>query len=403
MNPSEPAPIVFDPLKPPAERILRNYHESAVRIANAELLTRPDRRNRIWRCMLDAAGAQIPGTVIVKQVAPTGYDPDNPDAEDTLRFFGDWAGAHFLSQVCKELHGPRFFGGDVRAGFIVLEDLGEHRSLVQPLLEGDQATATRALLAFVRRLGRMHASALGHEEEFDAILRAINPAAPSPGNVRRDQHIDTAIDQIHGLLAEVGVELTEAARREMRAMCDTVYGPGPFRTFIHTDPCPDNVFYDGDTLRLIDFEASRFGHALHDGLYCRVPFPSCWCANRVPPDVVAQAEQAYRGELAAACPAALDDRLFYAAAVDVLAFWTCECLLWLQRTLKEDNRWGIAGVRSRILTRLATFIEAAGTYERLPALQTACEQALASLARRWPEVQPLPVYPAFRASLEEVP
>src|SRR5262249_23136753 len=111
MNPSEPAPIVFDPLKPSAERILQNYYESAVHIAAAELLTEPDRRDRIWRCALDAAGSQSPAAVIAKQVAPTGYEPDNPDADDTRRFFSDWAGAQFLSQACEELHGPRFFGG----------------------------------------------------------------------------------------------------------------------------------------------------------------------------------------------------------------------------------------------------------------------------------------------------
>lgn len=117
-----------------------------------------------------------------------------------------------------------------------------------------------------------------------------------------------------------------------------------------------------------------------------MPFPTCWCANRIPPDVVAQAEQAYRSELAVACPAALDDGLFYAGVVDVTAFWACECLRWLEQTLKEDHEWGIAGVRPRILSRLAMFIEVASTYERLPALQAAFEQLLASLIQRWPEV-----------------
>ena len=80
------------------------------------------------------------------------------------------------------------------------------------------------------------------------------------------------------------------------------------------------------------------------------------------------------------------------------AFWACECLRWLEQTLKEDHEWGIAGVRPRILSRLAMFIEAASTYERLPALHATFERLLASLIQRWPEVQPLPLYPAFRTS-----
>jgi DNA-3-methyladenine glycosylase I len=37
-----------------------------------------------------------------------------------------------------------------------------------------------------------------------------------------------------------------------------------------------------DELRLIDFEFGRLGHALMDGTYGRMIFPSCWCANRLP-------------------------------------------------------------------------------------------------------------------------
>jgi hypothetical protein len=401
VSPPEPAPVVFDPLQPSAERILQQHFGCAIRIADAALLTEPGRHCRVWRCTLDAAGGPVPRRVVMKQVAPAGYDPGNPGAQDTRRFLGDWAGAQFLSAVCAEPHGPRFYGGDLQLGFIILEDLGEHRSLVEPLLEGDRRAATRALLAHARRLGRMHAGTLGHEAEYDAIVRAINPAAQPRGRQDRGPYIDNAIDQVGRLLAGIGVGIAEEARREMRALYGAVYGFTPFRTFIHTDPCPDNFFYDGENLRAIDFEWSRFGHALHDGLYCRVPFPSCWCANRVPPDVVAQAEQVYRAELAAACPAAADDDLFYAGVADVTAFWACEGVYGLEWALKEDREWGIAGVNSRLLTRLETFIAAADAYRRWPALRAMCAQALEALARLWPDVQTLPVYPAFREHVEE--
>jgi hypothetical protein len=396
MSSSEPEPISFDPLQSSVERSLQNACGSAVSVVKAELLTELNRLDQVWRCTLDAdrTGASFPRTVIIKHAGSKGFDPGNTDAIDTQRFFGDWAGAQYLSQVCAEPHGPRFYGGDLQMGFIVLEDMGKHRSLVQPLLEGDRPAATRALLAYARRLGRMHAQTMGREAEYDAILRALNPAARQRSSEERNQQLNTLIDKAEAPLAGIGMELSPAVRSEMGHTYAVMYGPGPFRTFIHTDPCPDNMFYDGDALRLIDFEWARFGHALQDGLYCRVPFPTCWCSNRVPPEVVAQVEQAYRRELAVACPAALDDALFNDAVIDVTAFWGIDSLRWLEETLKEDNEWGIAGVRSRILTRLGTFLEVAEA--RLPALQALCGQMLDILSRRWPDVQPLPVYPAFR-------
>ena len=58
--------------------------------------------------------------------------------------------------------------------------------------------------------------------------------------------------------------------------------PGPFHAYIHGDPCPDNVFFIDGEMLLIDFEFGRFGHALRDALYGRMPFPTCWCCNRLP-------------------------------------------------------------------------------------------------------------------------
>ena len=395
-------PIVFDALKPSVERILEQSLHVQVGIAQAVLLTDAQRRNRVWRITLDRQRAPLLSSVIVKQVRPEGYDPENPAAPDTQRFFSDWAGAQFVSEVCRAPHGPHFYGGDRRAGFIVLEDLGEHHSLVEPLLAGDRSAAMRALMAYVRRLGRLHAEAMGHEGEFDAIVRVLRLQAPSQvkwevewaGQVK--QHLDPLIVRLDRYLAELGLTVGAAARGDIHEAFKGVFGPSPFRTFIHTDPCPDNVFYDGETMRIFDFEFARFGNALLDGLYCRVPFPTCWCANCVPLDVVAQVEQEYRVTLAAACPAALDDELFYAGVAAITAHWACVRLAEPEETLKEDHQWGIAGVRARLLTQLTTFVEAARLAGRFVAFRATCEQVLVKLAQRWPDAYPLPYYPAFR-------
>ena len=57
-----------------------------------------------------------------------------------------------------------------------------------------------------------------------------------------------------------------------------------------------------DRLRLIDFEFTRFGHALIDGLYPQIPFPTCWCCNVIPDGLADELTTAYRAELGARLP-----------------------------------------------------------------------------------------------------
>ncbi|WP_346660414.1 hypothetical protein [Nannocystis sp. RBIL2] len=122
------------------EALLSAGLEAPVRVTAAERVSEEGRRNLLLRCTV--AGADGPTRVIVKQVVADAYDPDAVDSWDVRRFFGDWAGAEFLGEVAGESpHGPRFYGGDRARGLIVLEDLGEHHSLVEPLLEGDAAGA----------------------------------------------------------------------------------------------------------------------------------------------------------------------------------------------------------------------------------------------------------------------
>lgn len=401
MEPEEQKPILFDPLQGPVERILTSYHQTSVAIERATLLTEPERRNRIWRCQLKAAESTVPETVIIKQVRPEGYAPSNPEAWDTSRFFKDWAGAQFLSAFAREeRHGPSFYGGDIELGFIVLEDLGEHTSLVEPLLKGEAASATEALMAFARRLAGMHASSIGKEAYYREIQREISSAWAEIEVKSPDATLEARVKQVAEfteICTRLGVEPEETAEQELHTALQRLGEPGPFRTFIHNDPCPDNVFYQAPELRLIDFEFSSFGHALQDGLYGRLPFPTCWCANAVPTEVVQQMEQTYRTALSDSCPEIWDDPRFEQEASAVAASWALGSLRWhLDDALKQDGEWGIAGIRARILTRIKVFLDSARRADQLSALCDVYGKLLAELQSRWHEATPLPVYPAFR-------
>ena len=401
MKPDEQELIEITPLQKTIERLLTDYHQTPVVLERSTLLTNPARRNRIWRCHLKASAAHVPETVIIKQVKPDGYAPADPASWDTSRFFRDWAGAQFLSAFMREEgHGPAFYGGDVEQGFIVLEDMGEHMSLVAPLLEGDAASANHALLAFARRLGRMHASSVGKEEFYREIQRQISPAwaaidGKSPEGEREER--GKRVGEFTDICTRLGVEAGEDATQDLIGSLTRSTDPGPFKTFIHGDPCPDNVFYRAPELRLIDFEFSSFGHALRDGLYGRWPFPTCWCANAVPAEVLQQMETAYRTELSVACSEVLDEARFAEAASAIAVCLALDVLRWeLEGALKQDDSWGIAGTRARILSRIAMFLDLARTAHQLPALCEVYEKILVQLQNRWPEAAPLPVSPAFR-------
>jgi len=157
------------------------------------------------------------------------------------------------------------------------------------------------------------------------------------------------------------------------------------------------VVLGADHVTIIDFEFAAFGHALIDGAYGRIMFPTCWCCNRIPDAVVAAMENAYRAELTRAVPEAADDRLFNTALVAACAHWALGTLTWhLDGSLKEDREWGISTMRPRILARLDAFIATAESHGKLPALHQTLAILADDLRAQWPDMEDLPLYPAFR-------
>ncbi|HMN30738.1 MAG TPA: hypothetical protein PKE45_21475, partial [Caldilineaceae bacterium] len=116
----------FAPIIRAAEQLLSQRSVRTVKFTNVECITDEDRRNRLFRCSVEKPSAGIPASLILKQVVAKNYQPDDATAGDTVRFFRDWVGAEFLSNLPGDPgHAPRFYGGDRQLGFIILEDLGQ--------------------------------------------------------------------------------------------------------------------------------------------------------------------------------------------------------------------------------------------------------------------------------------
>lgn len=390
-----------------AERILTDALGGSVQL-NVGADIPESGRTWIVRCDVIDGPAGAPASVIIKRAQTDEshpYDPDDgTDWSPASRLFNDWAGTHFLTEIGGDPpHSPRLYGGDRAQGIIVMEDLGNGASLANALLGDDPAPAEAGLLALAAGLGRMHAATIGRTEEYRRIRRALGPqeadeTATVAEYMAKHPHWDEAA------CAQIGFSTPPGFEAEMRQVAATFSDPGPFLAYTHGDPCPDNNRYEAGRLRLFDFETGGCRHALIDGVYGRLPFPTCWCVNRLPDPLPARMEAVYRAELARGCPQANDDALFGRAVTEICASW---CLRTtngsLVRALEADDRWGIATIRQRILLRLDLFAATTEEFGHLPVMGASARQLAERLRSLWPaEADQIPLYPAFRVKGEEL-
>ena len=186
--------------------------------------------------------------------------------------------------------------------------------------------------------------------------------------------------------------------------------------YLHGDICPDNVYFQGNEIRLIDFEFGDYGHALIDGTYLRMSMPSCWCSKAVPDNVLHRMEAIYRDELKSRLDLAADDSIYNKQLVYACAYWIIRALQSLHEIKLIDNEWICPSgpvdsdskwepkenaFRPRILSRLAAFITCAKFTGHLPQLCKASTHLLSHLKKTWPEAQNIDVFPVFKPSSEE--
>ena len=395
--------------------ILEKRFNATIQMQSVVQLSEPQRRNLLLRIYLQSPHTQVPRSVILKQT----LSQDSSKQEDDQivgRFARDWAGLEFLSSLEVE-HPitPQFYGGSTHHRFILIEDLGEnHVSLVDSLTGGNKDVAKEALSRFVKCLGQLHANGYGKTETYFKILKKIRPQAESQ---EEKYHItlDKTFPRLESLLDQLHVTLSEGTQSEIAEVFKANFTPGPFTTLIHGDICPDNLFDNRETneLRLIDFEWGFVKSALLDGTYLRMSFPTCWCAKRIPNELLPSLEEAYRQELIKTIPAAANDAEYNDAYVQACAFWMLKSVLFIEDVLEhEENRpsgdippeslWKPEAnlLRPRVLSRLHAFINVAKQHQKLPQLVAMAEQILRELHTRWPDSRPLDVYPAFNENSE---
>lgn len=377
------------------EDFLSGVFQGRVRVGPAELL-RGSQRSNVSRYRVLEGPQGAPPSVIVKQAVAVGreeYDPELPGGPAS-RLFNEWAGLRFLTEIAGPASpAPRFYGGDRDGGLIVLEDLGRSTGLDQLLLGDDPAAAEDMLVAFAATLGRMHALTIGRRAEFEEIRAGLGPRERGP----RDGGGQRLMAMLRNAVQVAGVEPALGLDEELRALAGNLAEPGPFLAYVHRDPCPDNCLSAGGGLKFVDFEFGGYGHALGDGVYGRIHFPTCWCVNRLPEHVPRRMEAAYRAELVNGCPEAADDKQFHRAVVEACAAHVLGSHD-IVALLGRDFTWGIATVRQRALLRFDLFWRMTEEYGHLKAVGATVRAVARKLRALWPpEADAMPYYPAFHA------
>lgn len=386
--------------KPVAERVLSELWGNKISLGQNEKLGGSNRSN-VYRFPVLPGSTELPKSIVVKQareLTNESYDPEGTEGP-AWRLFNDWAGLQFLTELAgADSPTPQFYGGDREAGIVILEDLGQGTQLDHLLLGNDSKAAEHGLLGLMTALGRLHALTIGHQSTFEALRDRLGP------RVKKASYKDIVAQQQQAFLQFIdgaNVRLRSNLTSDFKTLEGFLNPDNPFMAYSHHDPCPDNCLFVGQTMKLLDFEFSGFRHALLDGVYGRIHFPTCWCVNRLPDHVYHQMEQVYRQELAQGCPEVLDDEVFNRVLVEACTWQMLRSLF--IGVLEEDGQWGISTHRQRALLRLSQVAEITQEVGHLKELGATAGDLAETLHQEWAiGLDEMPLYPAFRGQEDAI-
>lgn len=228
------------------------------------------------------------GTVVVKGPArPITDDGSSLDAWSPVnRFRNEVAALQTLDGAGGLV--PRLISADLERLWMVLEDLGETKSLADALLSWDADLASVSLSAWASALGQLHRAT-----SEPSILALWESRRTSLGPLQNPESaawvLDSArsrLEQISSIPHEVEAAVIEVDRRLSERR---------WWSMTPRDPCPDNcaIGTDGSAM-LFDFEGGGIRHSLLDAAYLVTTFPTCWCTGNLPPAVRSAGLAAYR-------------------------------------------------------------------------------------------------------------
>lgn len=339
-------------------------------------------RNEVLRYRVQSSGT-LPESVIVKRI-------QNP--LDPIRGLTEWASLAFLSQLAdKHSMAPSFFGGDTDPLLFVMEDLGEEGNLEHVLSSRDSSHAMSMFCALARQMGRLHATTMGKERQFEHLRETLSHAGVSS----RFQEAERWLAESHNTenwCQALSYRPPAGFEQVCRRVAETFAHPGAFLAFTHGDPAPTNNQIRGSTVYLLDFEYAGYRHALYDLTGWNILCP-------LPKACVALMSQHLRTALLPACESSGDDESYQAAWAMLCTYRAMALLSWMPlRLIKHNLPWAANwNRRGAMVVALARWEEAT---QGVPGLEVMAEVAT-QLRRRcqalWPDIEAesSPAWPAF--------
>jgi hypothetical protein len=368
-----------------AEVLLSNLWQVPTQCEVVDTL-REEGRNRVYR--LKVIGGPLESVILKASVGDedTPYQQDDDtQASPFWRFCNEWAGSELLGPLGI---GPKAIVGDATHGLFLMEDLGEGESLADRLCGNSALMATSALFAYTRSLGMMAKATRGKLSGWEALRRT--KGATSSGLIPEAETWEKCFVTFTQICQRLGVTPPETITEESRRIYEMLENPGDYLAFTPSDCCPDNHFLRGDKVVFFDCEFAGMRHALLDLAYITVPFPTCWCTNRLPEGMPEKLIEVYQTEY-------LGDEYFMEYLLYATTYWTVVTLSKnLEKWLDKDNDWGLASVHQRFLLRLENVVNFPDAAVLLPGITTIVGTLYTTLQQRWSDMEPMPLYPAFR-------
>ena len=293
---------------------------------------------------------------------------------------------------------PALLAATASPPVVVMEDLGPGDSVATALLAADPLAAEHAVVDWAEALADLHAATWNNVGRFEAALSDLGGLTPPNPRAMPDVLAD-GVDRLRRAAEPLGIEISEQVTDEIVAIAarldDEVQVLSPF------DACPDNNIRTATGLRLIDFEGATVAHPAWDVAYLRVPWPSCWCAWRMPDAVAERAQQAWQDRLhtGVAHRGVEPDRAAMDAAIQLASLvWCLVTVGWVLPGALADRRAGGGDLSSpplRAVVQHRLGLVADSDVADLGASRDLARQLAAALPFERQSHQ-LPIAPAFR-------
>lgn len=384
-------------------QILAQKFGGEVRIGKSENI----HPQSLYRFSIQSGPDDIPETVFVKR-------------KQARSIRVEWACLQFLNdQMGAKSVIPTFYGGGYtgknNVPLLVMEDMGDGQNLRAILINDNSETAKRVLIEAAKCLGKIHAHTIGKVDTFLKIQDSIVKLDNSPEDL--DSVYAEKWDEI---CRTADIQPYQASFAELRVLSEFLDATNRFHGLIHGDLYPVNVYHSTTKSKVyvFDYEFGQFQHVLVGGFQVRVHLDMWAEVCRFPDEVMQQMENSYRAELAINCPEVQDDYWYYRRVIEACAYETIRCIYRFfeppaavfsnvindrpagdyeaLRTNPNYNHWGLPAVRRRVFYRLGELSQLTETYDYLQALGATAKKIRDKFSSIWPpEVQDMPLYPAF--------